>query len=74
MIWQGNQDAAPFTNRKRFMLVNRGEMRFLYVVRLRRRDIANIFALNFIRKLTINASVLSTSMAVLPFFCILVTP
>ena len=25
MIWQGNQDAAPFTNRKRFMLVTRGE-------------------------------------------------
>ncbi|CAM9300210.1 unnamed protein product [Laminaria digitata] len=23
MIWQGNQDAAPFTNRKRFILVNR---------------------------------------------------
>lgn len=23
MIWQGNQDAAPFTNRKRFMLVTR---------------------------------------------------
>lgn len=24
MIWLGNQDAAPYTNRKRFMLVDRG--------------------------------------------------
>lgn len=39
MIWQGNQDAAPFTNRKRFILVNRGEILFYAknVARVQRR-------------------------------------